>query len=79
MAFLDTTKDQAFARSGGQCECKRLLHGHGGSLRCPIKPTRWSAEYHHLTAVSAGGNDGLSNCQVLCHECHVGTDSYGRH
>lgn len=77
MPFSEETKDEAFERSGGQCECERKEHDHTG--RCSSTVTRHSAEYHHITAESVGGSDGLSNCEVLCHDCHVATDSYGRH
>lgn len=35
--------------------------------------------FHHITAVSSGGNNDLSNCEFLCEECHKNTSSYGRH
>lgn len=76
MAFSDETKRTALARSGGRCECARREHSHYG--RCSTGVTMATAEFHHVTAQSVGGHDGLSNCEVLCHECHVGTDSYGR-
>lgn len=79
MAFSDHTKDAAFNLSGGQCECKRSACPQGHSGRCNTKVTRDGAEYHHVTAESAGGSDGLSNCEVLCVPCHEGTKSYGRH
>lgn len=76
MAFLDETKRAAFTRSGGSCECRRKEHAHWG--RCNTRLTMATAEFHHITAQNVGGSDGLSNCEVLCHECHVGTDSFGR-
>jgi hypothetical protein len=77
MAFSDDVKRVAFRRSGGQCECTRKEHRHSG--RCPAKLTMDTAQFHHVTAVSAGGSDGASNCEVLCLTCHKGTDSFGRH
>jgi len=74
MAFPECVKDDAYKRSGGQCECARQHTGatdaphHGG--RCPTKVTRHGAEYHHLVSEEAGGSDTLSNCQVLCVTCH---------
>lgn len=77
MAFPEPVKDAAFQRSGGQCECRRsATHSH--NQRCTARITRYGAEYHHVTAQSVGGHDGLSNCEVLCVPCHKGTDSYGR-
>ncbi len=77
MAFSDEVKKDAFARSGGYCECRRKEHDHKGG-RCWASLTTINTEYHHVTAQSVGGSDGLSNCEVLCSDCHVGTDSYGR-
>jgi HNH endonuclease len=78
LAFSEATKDQAYARSGGRCECTRQDGLHQG--RCPTRVPRrgQGVEYHHLTAESVGGSDGLSNCQVLCTRCHQRTASYGR-
>jgi len=82
MAFSDKTKDEAYARSGGRCECTRQHAGmadaphHGG--RCTKAFTRqgnWEA--HHKVAVSSGGSDNLSNCEVLCTKCHELTRTYG--
>ena len=77
MPFSETVKDQAFRRSGGRCECERSYHSHGRS-RCSRTVTRTTAQFHHISAQSVGGHDGLSNCEVLCLPCHKGTSSYGR-
>jgi len=75
MAFPQLVKDQAWRRSGGKCECTRSAHTH--PRRCNAVLSRASAEYHHIHAQAQGGHDGLSNCEVLCHSCHVKTPSYG--
>jgi 5-methylcytosine-specific restriction endonuclease McrA len=79
MAFSEETKDAAYRRSGGRCECARRDGLHSG--RCPARVPRRGAgvEYHHKTATSQGGSDALSNCEVLCEPCHVRTSSYGSH
>ena len=82
MAFSESVKDQAFARSGGRCECHRLHSGltaphYGG--RCSRTFTRYGTwEAHHIVAVSSGGTDTLSNCEALCTTCHELTRTYGR-
>jgi 5-methylcytosine-specific restriction endonuclease McrA len=76
MAFSESTKDAAFRRSGGQCECRRSSHGHWTG-RCSTKITRHGAEYHHVVSQDAGGSDGLENCEALCVSCHQKTKSYG--
>lgn len=82
MDFSEETKEAAWKRSGGRCECVRkehrdlLRHPFG---RCVV--FFWSqagAEFHHLTAESVGGSNSLSNCEVLCRTCHRRTDSWGR-
>jgi hypothetical protein len=81
MAFPQDVVDSAWKRSGGRCECTRDSHNHSG--RCPKQlnydsrgkdylPGCWEA--HHI---NANGGDGLSNCEILCCECHKKTPSYG--
>ena len=69
LAFSEATKQSALLRAGNRCECKRLTHGH--KKRCKTRLTRRTAEFHHKTAVASGGSDAPSNCEVLCHACHV--------
>lgn len=82
MAFSETTKNEAYKRSGGRCECTRQHQGNAQAphhgVRCARTFTRhgnWEA--HHITAISSGGSDSLSNCEVLCTECHKLTGTYG--
>lgn len=78
MAFSEATKQAAFNRAGGQCECDRLSCTVHRTIRCGARLTgRWHA--HHKTAVSSGGDDSLSNCQALCIPCHEQTQTYGSH
>ena len=86
MAFTENTLKLAWKRANGKCECKRSICGHG--YRCS-KQLVWSNrgndsarggwEAHHIVSVRAGGSDALSNCQILCTECHKNTKSYGHH
>jgi hypothetical protein len=74
MAFSQQTKDAAYRRAGGRCECTRSSHSHWG--RCNADLSRgWHA--HHKTAQAAGGSDDLGNCEALCITCHEGTGTYG--
>jgi 5-methylcytosine-specific restriction endonuclease McrA len=68
MAFSEATKELALASAGNQCECARGSHTHTG--RCKTTLTKSAAEFHHKTAVASGGDDTLSNCEVLCTTCH---------
>lgn len=89
MAFSEETIKAAFERSNGKCECG-MRHGmflgsdapHILPNQCPItfeyneKGDKWHA--HHIKAAKDGGSDELSNCRILCLECHYLTHSYGR-
>ena len=86
MSFPDSVVQAAWRRSGGVCECERSTHMHR-SGKCTqrliwsergndVTPFGWEA--HHKTAVSKGGSDTLSNCEILCISCHKRTQSYGR-
>lgn len=86
MAFPKSVVEDAWRRAKGLCECERRSCGHTG--RCN-KQLTWSNrgqegcrgawEAHHIVAVSSGGTDALSNCQILCLDCHKNTRSYGSH
>lgn len=83
MAFSQDVINAAWKRAGGKCECRRTTCPHHNS-RCDrsldpqnkAEGKKWHA--HHIVSVSAGGSDGLQNCQILCIPCHKETRSYGR-
>jgi hypothetical protein len=53
--FSDEVKKATLARANFRCErCWR-----SGGL-----------EFHHIIPISTGGDYGLKNCVILCHECH---------
>ena len=59
MPFSDSIRGQAFARSGGRCECTRLHSGvtnaphHGGQCSRTLAGVEgWEA--HHITAGKRG-------------------------
>lgn len=56
--FSAKTKAQAFERSGGNCEC------------CTAKLTVGKFAYDHVIPDALGGEPVLSNCEVLCTNCH---------
>ncbi len=87
MAFSEKTVITAYLRAEGKCECSRKTCGHN-PIRCNkqliFKNRGKDYEYggweaHHRIAVASGGDDSLSNCEILCTECHKNTRSYGRH
>lgn len=49
----------------------------GSVLKTEDEGGAWEA--HHKVAVASGGQDVLSNCKVLCLDCHKKTYTYGRH
>lgn len=74
MAFTQETVTTAFKRAKGKCEaCGKTLsfdnRGEEGA---------WGAwQAHHKTSVKSGGSDALSNCKILCLDCHKKTYTYG--
>ena len=86
MAFPESIVKKAWDRAGGKCECLRKTCGHPGRCNkqlvwdnCGKEGRRGAWEAHHRTAVASGGDDTLSNCEILCIECHKNTGSYGSH
>jgi hypothetical protein len=79
MKFTKKTKDEAYERSGGRCECTREDGLHPGR-RCPerLKRKGKKTNFNHLHADRLSGADEPSNCEVICRRCHERTDSYGR-
>lgn len=75
MSFSAQVINKAWKRSKGKCEnCgKKLSSGSRG------KETPMGWEAHHITPVLKGGEDTLSNCKILCQECHKNTHSFGKH
>lgn len=77
MGFTDDVVLQAWKRAGGYCECRRDTHDHN-YRRCN-KQLVWENrgregqgawEAHHI---NSNGPDILSNCEILCWECHIKT------
>jgi 5-methylcytosine-specific restriction endonuclease McrA len=75
MAFSQQTKEAAYRRAGGRCECTRTMCGHSGRCNADL---RYGWDAHHRHAQAAGGGDDLGNCEALCTACHKNTHSYGR-
>lgn len=57
--FPARVRIEAFARAKGCCE------GCGQTIRPGNGP-----EYDHIVPDALGGDAGLSNCRVLCRNCH---------
>ena len=81
MAFSEKVVKQAWERAVGKCECRRKEHNHD-YVRCN-KQLVWENrgregkgawEAHHI---NSNGMDILSNCEILCWECHKKTRSFG--
>ena len=85
MSFSDLVIEDAWERAGGRCECRRSSCGHGRRCNCRLRwvdrgddESRYGWEAHHKRAVHNGGADTLSNCEIICIDCHKNTRSYGR-
>ncbi len=81
MAFSESVISQAWSRAGGKCQCRRITHNHY-YVGCN-KQLVWSNrgrtgrgcwEAHHI---NSNGPDTLSNCEILCFDCHSKTKSFG--
>ena len=77
MAFPDSVVEKAWATAGRRCQCRRKTHRHPYD-RCNKllvwmnrgREGRGCWEAHHLWA---SGGDTLTNCQILCWDCHSRT------
>jgi len=77
MAFPQTIVESAWEKAGGCCECRRILHKHLNT-RCSKqlvwenrgREGRGAWEAHHI---NSNGGDNLSNCEILCWDCHSKT------
>lgn len=84
MPFPENVVKEAWTRSGGKCECKRTNHGHSGRCNRTLlygsrgSETSYGWEAHHIVAEDSGGLNTLSNCEILCMDCHKKTRTYGR-
>jgi len=81
MAFSEETINRAWKRADGKCECRRSSHNHS-YVRCGKnlvfanhgREGRGAWEAHHI---NSSGGDGLTNCEILCWDCHQNTRSFG--
>jgi hypothetical protein len=66
--FTKDTKRQAFARSGGICECHLIpeLRRPDG---CGIVLRPGHINYEHIHQDALGGSNDISNCCVLARNC----------
>lgn len=88
--FPDSVVREAWRRAGGslppapsRCECRRVTHAHsiphGSQLIWGNRgyAGRGCWEAHHRVAQASGGQPILSNCEILCWDCHKETGTYG--
>lgn len=81
MAFSIPIVEAAWNRAGGKCECRRKSHEHH-YVRCNKqlvfdnrgRTGRGCWETHHI---NSNGPDTLSNCEIICFDCHTNTRSFG--
>ena len=64
VSFPEAVQRLARQRARGTCECTASWCPHYGHCRLPAK------EFHHKKALSAGGDEELSNCKFFCAACH---------
>jgi len=59
LEFSAKTKELAYRRSGGHCEC------------CGVPLATGNIHYDHRIANALTGEPSLENCQCLCRACHA--------
>ena len=77
MVFSDEVVEEAWQWAGERCECHHSTHNHP-NVRCdePLvlknrgREREGAWEAHHK---SSTGGDDLSNCEILCWNCHSET------
>lgn len=65
--FTKEIKRQAYARSGGICECHLIPHVF--SVACGRPLGEGNIFYEHIICDGIGGDNSLSNCAVLTKTC----------
>ncbi len=79
-SFPQSVVDNAWDRSGSKCECNSSSHSHRNRCSTSLnkgsrgKETAMGWEAHHI---NSNGASTLSNCEILCQDCHKNTRSYG--
>jgi 5-methylcytosine-specific restriction protein A len=63
--FSKSTRREAMTRSNGLCE-GILPDG----AKCSVNLWQKSRHFDHIIPCGIGGTNELSNCQVLCIQCH---------
>jgi hypothetical protein len=68
LEFSSSTKREAYARSGGICECHRvpMLNRPEG---CGLKLIDGGIFYEHINPDAIGPDNSLGNCAVLVRTC----------
>ena len=75
MPFPESVVEAAWKRANGKCECRRSTHGHSIPHSKQLvkenrgRDGRGAWETHH----KSGDSDTLSNCEILCWDCHKQT------
>jgi hypothetical protein len=80
MAFSESVIEQAWKKANGKCQCKRKTHSWHKKIRCNRilvlsnrgREGRGKWEPHHKVKTRG---DILSNCEILCWDCHKATFS----
>jgi len=67
-------RQDAFARSGGQCE--NAINDTGD--RCPARVLWMTCDLAHIESRGRGGSDVLGNVLITCRNCHAEDHNGGR-
>jgi len=72
--FARETVMRAWLRAGSRCECRRMAHGHAGRCNRQLVWSNRGRDTRDAWEVDTRGNrsdSSLSNCEILCRECHM--------
>lgn len=77
--FTKATRREAYARSGGVCECHRVPSLPTYRVGCGQALSSGNVFYEHVDPDGAGGKPTLENCAALVKTCwRIKTDTYDR-
>lgn len=73
--FPEWVIDERWQTAVGCCECRNPNHPHHCDRACRRDLSRCDWDAHHANRYAG---DSVSNCRLLCVDCHYLTRSYGR-
>ena len=73
MPFSDEIVERAWKRSGGNCECTRIKHGHGGRCNRPLTRSLRGEGGWEAHSISGLYKNLAADCEIFCWDCYKST------